>query len=75
MYSNNILNFQESTTIINACKKQVWKLIECTTYVIVSGQGVEKFSKLVFMLCFVRIEFRYSNLSHFHDAVNIETGV
>ena len=34
MYSNNILNFQESTTILNACtkKKKVWKLIECTTY-------------------------------------------
>ena len=33
MYSNNILNFQESTTILNAYTKKVWKLIECTTYV------------------------------------------
>ena len=33
-YSNNILNFQESTTISNACTKKVWKHIECTTYVI-----------------------------------------
>ena len=33
MYSNNILNFQESTTILNACTKKVWKLIERTTYV------------------------------------------
>ena len=33
MYSNNILNFQESTTILNACTKQVWKLIEYTTCV------------------------------------------
>ena len=32
MYSNNILNFQESTTILNACTKKVWKLIEGTTY-------------------------------------------
>ena len=32
MYSNNILNFQESTTISNACTKKVWKLIEGTTY-------------------------------------------
>ena len=24
MYSNNILNFQESTTILNACTKKVW---------------------------------------------------
>ena len=32
MYSNNIVNFQESTTIVNACTKKVWKPIECTTY-------------------------------------------
>ena len=34
MYSNNIVNFQESTTILNACTKKVWKLIECTTYIL-----------------------------------------
>ena len=33
MYSNNILSFQESTTILNARTKKVWKLIECTTYI------------------------------------------
>ena len=33
MYSNKILNFQESTTILNACTKNVWKLIEGTTYI------------------------------------------
>ena len=33
MYSNNILNIQESTTILNACTRKVWKLIECTTYI------------------------------------------
>ena len=32
MYSNNILNFQESTTILNAHTKKVWKLIVCTSY-------------------------------------------
>ena len=32
MYNKNILNFQESTTILNACTKKVWKLIEGTTY-------------------------------------------
>ena len=31
MYSNNILNFQESTTILNAHMKKVWKLIICTS--------------------------------------------
>ena len=32
MYSNNIGNFQESTTILNACTKNVRSLIECTKY-------------------------------------------
>ena len=32
MYSNNIPNFQESMTIINAHAKKVWKLIVCTSY-------------------------------------------
>ena len=33
MYSNNILNFQESTTILNAYTKKVWKLIVCPSYI------------------------------------------
>ena len=33
MYCNNILNFQESMTILNAQKKKVWKLIVCTSYI------------------------------------------
>ena len=33
MYSNNILNFQVSMTILNACTKKFWNLIECTTYI------------------------------------------
>ena len=32
MYSNNILKFQGSTTILNACTKEVWKLIVCPMY-------------------------------------------
>ena len=31
VYSNNILNCQESRTILNAHKKKVWKLIECSS--------------------------------------------
>ena len=34
MYSNNIVNVQESTTILNTCTKKVWKLIEGSTYLI-----------------------------------------
>ena len=33
MYSNNILNFQEPTSILNACTKKACKLIECTIYI------------------------------------------
>ena len=33
MYSNKIVNFQESTTILNSCTKKVWKLIEHSTYI------------------------------------------
>ena len=33
IYSNNVLNFQECTTILNACIKKVCELIECTTYI------------------------------------------
>ena len=32
MYSNKILNFQESMRILNAYTKNVWKLIEGSTY-------------------------------------------
>ena len=33
MYSNKILSYQESTTILNAYRKKVWKLIVCTSYI------------------------------------------
>ena len=33
MDSNNIVNFQESTTILNAHTKKVWKLIVITSYI------------------------------------------
>ena len=33
MYSNNIVNFEESTTILNAHTKKVWKRIESSTYI------------------------------------------
>ena len=33
MYSNNILNFQESTTILNAHSKNVWHLVYIYIYI------------------------------------------
>ena len=35
MYSNDMVNFQESPTILNACTKKSVKFIEGTTYVCV----------------------------------------
>ena len=32
MYSNNIVNFQGSMTILNACTKKIWNLIDGTSY-------------------------------------------
>ena len=37
MYNNNIMNFQASTTILNACTKNVRKPIEGTTYVLTNS--------------------------------------
>ena len=36
MYSNNILNYQVSTTVLNAYTQKVWKLIECNEYKLVT---------------------------------------
>ena len=38
--SNKIVNFQESTTILNVCTKKVWKLNEGSTYVYLLRRGV-----------------------------------
>ena len=45
IYSNNIVNFQESTTIWKACTKRVWKLFESTTYVMVKRNQTKIYSK------------------------------
>ena len=39
MYSNNIVNFQESTTILHARMKKVWKLIMCISYIFLNSCG------------------------------------
>ena len=42
MYSNNILNFQESMTILNACtKKKVRKLVEGSLYICMICKGLD----------------------------------
>ena len=51
MYSNNIVNFQESTTILKAHTKKVWKLIVCTSYL----QHVPELEFLMFKLEFFKI--------------------
>ena len=48
MYSNNIVNFQESTTILNAHTKKVWKVIICTSYIHIY---IYKFSLVCMCVC------------------------
>ena len=52
MYSNNIVNFQESTTILNACPKEVWKLIECTMYFVASRNHSVSLNKIFDFISF-----------------------
>ena len=40
MYSDNILNFQDFTTILNAHTKKVWKHIVCTSCIVINRQTV-----------------------------------
>ena len=39
MYNNNILNFQESTTILDGHTEKVWKIIVGTSYIFIVGKG------------------------------------
>ena len=39
MNSNNIVNFQGYTTILNACTKKVWKLIERNVPIVIGALG------------------------------------
>ena len=55
MYSNNIVNFQESTTILNACTKKVWKLIECTTYTYIYIYIYIDISSRIYINIYIRI--------------------
>ena len=48
MYSNNIRNFQGSTTILNAYTKKVRKLIVCTSYIKVKNEFAKYGAKVEF---------------------------
>ena len=57
MYSTNVLNFQESTTILNACTKNVWKLIECITYVYAITEILVGLDLILINLCYFKCCF------------------
>ena len=58
MYSNNIVNFQECTTMLNACTNKGWKPIECTTYVGLRNQWkCFTFLRLFFFFCILPLYF------------------
>ena len=47
IYSNNILNFQESTTILNACTKKSGNLLNApNTYLMVDFLGFKRLNKI-----------------------------
>ena len=50
MYSNNILNVQLSTTILNAYTKKVWKVIECT-------KSIRRIDRAIYMCVRARVGF------------------
>ena len=51
---NNLLSFQEPTTILNVCTKKVWKIIECMPWLAILGN---------IFWCF----YSYSSLIHFEN--------
>ena len=51
MNSNNILNVQVSTLILNACTKKVWKLIEGTTYLMYMYEEDLALNNLKWLTC------------------------
>ena len=58
-YSNNILKYLEFTAIINACTKKVWKLIECTSYVITPPKVFSGFAlgkNYIYVVAFVKYQ-------------------
>ena len=67
MYSNNLVNFQESMTIVNACTKNVWKLIECTHHTHTNTHThthKQNIAKIVFFLFILMItNFKDDKLS------------
>ena len=81
VYSDNILNFQESTPILNAStkKKKVWKLIEFTTYVQVIrspreyNEGYVNGSLMVFLakIYYFSLSFYYRNAPVSCDLIHI----
>ena len=66
MYSNNIMNFQESTTILNACPKKVWKLIEGTTYI---GFGLVGFYGISTLVGYLMLNPLYTYILNIYNLV------
>ena len=75
MYSNNILKFQESKTILNPCTKKVWKLIEYTTYTNSEQYRVCIYGKKyrTFVLNFALVHTHTHKNTHTHTYTNTHT--
>ena len=84
IYSNNILNFQESTTILNACTKMSGNLLTAlrTFYKFLSFTPLNKVEKLILLLLkkkylkkilllFVEPVFKYATLENLMTISNL----
>ena len=60
--SNNIVNFQVSTTILNACAKNVWKCIECTMCIYI-------YIYIYIYACQINSILKYQLCTHAHKDV------
>ena len=69
MCSNNLLNFQESTTILNTRTKKVWKLIVCPSYIMKGG--VVGFSEVHMKTHLKQPRMKIKNGSRFSFAVSL----
>ena len=62
MYSNNILNFQESTTILNACTKCLETYWMHHVYILSKADG-ENDSILGFLFFNIHVQISYGDLN------------
>ena len=75
MYSNNILNFQESTTILNACTKIVWKFIDALVENLLSVWKMELVKRVQILAELFYVQFNPILLRPSLGKIAVQTGL